>query len=52
MHECPDCYTMCDCDGEDLDQPAPSDHVCINPDCGEYGGDEPLPDEDEDVDAR
>jgi hypothetical protein len=23
MHECPVCGMYCDCDGEDLDQPAP-----------------------------
>jgi hypothetical protein len=40
MHECDECYTMCDCDGEDMDQPCRPDHVCINPDCG----DEPTDD--------
>lgn len=35
MHECDECGTYCDCDGEDLDQPCPSDHNCINPQCGE-----------------
>lgn len=33
MHECQNCGTYCDCDGEDLDQPQPPDHVCINPQC-------------------
>jgi hypothetical protein len=34
MHECWECGTMCDCDGEDMDQPQPDYHVCINPQCG------------------
>jgi hypothetical protein len=35
VHECETCGQMCDCDGEDLDQPEPADHVCINEECGE-----------------
>lgn len=28
MHECPECGFYCDCDGEDLDQPAPRNCSC------------------------
>lgn len=28
MHECPVCGMYCDCDGEDMDQPAPGDCTC------------------------
>jgi len=30
MHECPECYDACYCDGEDHGQPAPPDctHAC------------------------
>lgn len=28
MHECPECGMCCDCDGEDMDQPAPADCCC------------------------
>lgn len=30
MHECPECGSACDCDGEDHEQPAPNDcsHDC------------------------
>lgn len=45
MHECPDCYQACDCDGEDLEQPAPADHRCINPDCGRVDGGDDFEDE-------
>jgi len=34
MHECSTCGMACDCDGDDLWEPEPEDHECINPDCG------------------
>ncbi len=47
MHECPDCGMYCDCDGEDLDQPAPDDCCCSHEGSGldEYG--EPFSEEEE-----
>lgn len=32
MHECPVCYQMCDCDGEDHGQPAPDNCECAKQD--------------------
>jgi hypothetical protein len=46
MHECEECGMMCDCDGEDIDQPQPKDHVCINPACGADSSDCDVEDDD------
>ena len=35
MHECSTCGTACDCSGDDLWEPEPDEHECINPNCGE-----------------
>ncbi len=33
MHECIECGTMCDCDGEDTINAMPDEHQCIGEDC-------------------
>ena len=44
MHECPECFGNCDCDGEDHMQPAPDDciHEC---DDDEDDYDDDIPEE-------
>jgi len=45
MHECPECYQACDCDGEDIwhDFNSSSVENCIH-DCEDYEEDDLMPD--------
>ncbi len=34
VHECPECGYICDCDGEDIENPPPADCRCALNNCG------------------
>lgn len=48
MHECETCGSYCDCDGEDLHQPAPIDCTCAHEGSGVDQEDLPFDDDDPD----